>query len=464
MPEFASLTLTEFKQLATTTPSIETLYADYLNWLKQQDANISGFISFCDNTLTSSLTELKTKSKQLPLWGVPVAVKDVILVKNERCTAASKILEHFIAPYDATVVERLKAAGAIIIGKTNLDEFAMGSSTERSAFKPTRNPFDPERVPGGSSGGSAAVVGAGLVPVSLGSDTGGSIRQPAAFCGCYGLKPTYGAVSRFGLMAMASSLDQIGPFARTLEDLRLLFNIIKGFDPKDSTTNRQPIKPVTTVKRIGLPRECFNDLKPDIKNLTLEALKRTGLELIEVNLPTLPYSLACYYLITFAEVSSNLARYDGIRYGLHRETDQTLWAIYKHSRRLGFGSEVIRRIILGTFILSHGYYDAYYLQAQKVRQHLLNDFQRALQTADLLALPTSPILPFRFGEKSDDPLAMYLADIFTVSANLVGLPSLNVPIGLIDNLPIGLQILGGRFEEEKIFTLATQLPNLSNLS
>lgn len=456
MPEFSHLTVAEFKKLAQTTTSIEQLYADYLSWLKSEDTKLQAFLSFSEKTITTTLAKLQKKPKDLPLWGVPIAVKDVILIQGETCTAASKILKDFIAPYNATVIERIYEAGGVVIGKTNLDEFAMGSSTERSAFQATKNPFDPQRVPGGSSGGSAAAVGAGLVPIALGSDTGGSIRQPAAFCNCYGLKPTYGAVSRFGLIAMASSLDQIGPFAGNLEDLILLFNIIKGFDIKDSTSVSHQASNVSRIRRVGLPKECFAELDANIKNLIIEAVDQIGVEIIEVELPSLLYSLACYYLIMPAEVSANLARYDGIRYGL-RANQTALWQTYKQSRYLGLGQEVVRRVMLGTFILSHGYYDAYYLQAQKLRQYIFNDFQRALQTVDLLVLPTSPTLPFRFGEKSTDPISMYLSDIYTVSANLVGLPCLNVPIGFINNLPVGLQILGGRFEEEKIFNLAQRL-------
>ncbi|MCL5258081.1 MAG: Asp-tRNA(Asn)/Glu-tRNA(Gln) amidotransferase subunit GatA [Patescibacteria group bacterium] len=473
MPEFKNLTVSDFKKLFLGGYDLNDFYSTYLDWLKAADEKINGFLYLTEKTVAQSIAEIKTKPKTLPLWGVPVAIKDAILVKSERATSASKILENFIAPYDATVVKKIKAAGGIIVGKTNMDEFAMGSSTENSAFKKTKNPFDPERIPGGSSGGSAAVVGAGLVPLSLGSDTGGSIRQPASFCDVYGLKPTYGAVSRYGLMAMASSLDQIGPFSRRLEDLTAIFDIIRGADPKDSTSQTGPASNQTNLNKIkkklklGLPIECFDDLDPKIKNLILEKIKSTGLEWVEISLNELAQSLACYYLIMPAEASANLARYDGIRYGLSAEADE-IWSVYKKSRRRGFGQEVVRRIILGTFILSHGYYDAYYLKAQKLRQKIFSDFKKALTRVDLILMPTSPSLPFKFEEKTSDPLAMYLSDIYTVSANLAGIPSLNIPIGLIEppertkKLPVGLQVIAGLFEENKIFSFAKILEDANH--
>jgi len=439
---------------------IENFYENYLEWLKEKDKEIKGFLFFTENTIKETLKRLKQLPKNLPLYGVPIAIKDNILVKGEKCTAGSKILENYIAVYDATVIKKIKAAGAVIIGKTNLDEFAMGSSTENSAFFPTLNPFEKNRVPGGSSGGSAAVVGAKLVPIALGSDTGGSIRQPACFCGVYGLKPTYGAVSRYGLIAMASSLDQIGPFANKLEDLILLFEIIKGKDPKDSTSLDFPKEKMTKteIKTIGVPVEFFENLDDKIKNTILKKIQKTNLKIKEVSLKYVKYGIHCYYLIMPAEVSANLARYDGIRYG--KREGEELWEIYKITRKKYLGKEVKRRIILGTFVLSHGYYEAYYLRAQKLRKAIYEDFQKAFKEVDLLISPTSPTLPFKLAEKTTNPIEMYLSDIYTVPINLAGLPAVNVPVEFIDNLPVGLQIIGNLFDEYKIFTLAKILENI----
>ena len=439
---------------------LENFYKNYLDWLKEKDKEIKSFLFFTENIVKETLKELKNKPKNLPLYGIPIAIKDNILVKGERCTAGSKILENYTAVYDATVIKKIKEAGAVIVGKTNLDEFAMGSSTENSAYFPTLNPFDKERVPGGSSGGSAAAVGAKLIPIALGSDTGGSIRQPACFCGIYGLKPTYGAVSRYGLIAMASSLDQIGPLANKLDDLILLFEIIKGRDPKDSTSLEFPKEKMinTEIKTIGLPVEFFENLDESIKNLILEKIKKTNLKIKEVSLKYIKYGIHCYYLIMPAEVSANLARYDGIRYG--KREGKELWEVYKITRRKYLGKEVKRRIILGTFVLSHGYYEAYYLKAQKLRRAIFEDFQKAFKEVDLLISPTSPTLPFKLGEKTENPIEMYLSDIYTVPVNLAGLPALNVPIGFINNLPVGLQIIGNLFDEYKIFALAKILENI----
>lgn len=471
---FKNLTISQIKNYFLEGADVKKFYEDYLSWLKKEDEKIHGFLSLTDDLVWKTVAELKEKPKDLPLWGVPIAIKDVIMVRGEKCTAGSKMLEGFIAPYDASVVKKLKSAGAVIVGKTNLDEFAMGSSTENSAYGPTYNPYDITRVPGGSSGGSAAVVGAGMVPVALGSDTGGSIRQPAGFCGVYGLKPTYGNVSRYGLIAMASSLDQIGPFARNLEDLITVYDVIKGKDPRDSTSAATTnYKLQTTNLKIGLPKEFFEGLDEEIKSLTLAAIEKTGLQTKEVSLPSLPYSLACYYLIMPAEVSANLARFDGIRYGLSEirnskfpglaETKpgmgevRNLWNIYLKSRKNGLGKEVRRRIILGTFILSHGYREAYYGKAQRLRRKIFADFQNAFKEVDLIAGPVSPTLPFKFGDKANDPLAMYLSDIYTVPVNLAYLPGLTMPIGFINNLPVGLQIISNLFEEEKIFELARKI-------
>jgi aspartyl-tRNA(Asn)/glutamyl-tRNA(Gln) amidotransferase subunit A len=371
-----------------------------------------------------------------------------------------KNLENYIAVYDATVIKKLKSAGAVIVGKTNLDEFAMGSSTENSAFFPTLNPFDTQRVPGGSSGGSAAAVGAGIVPVALGSDTGGSIRQPAGFCGVYGLKPTYSSVSRYGLIAMASSLDQIGPLARNLDDLILVFRIIRGQDPLDSTSQIY-LEKIKKVKKIGVPQEVFGlGMEKEVQEVFEKFLDKikTKYEIKKISLPFLPYSLPTYYLVMTAEVSSNLARYDGIRYGLSYET-QNLLEKYLNSRELGFGEEVKRRILLGTFVLSHGYYEAYYLKALKVRKLIFDDFQKAFQDVDLILMPTSPSLPFKLGEKTDDPLQMYLSDIFTVPINLAYLPALTFNIGFSQNLPVGAQIISNLFEEETLFQFLKEIEN-----
>ncbi len=449
--DFKNLTIAEIKKILEKT-DLEDFYHHYFEFLKEEDKKIKGFLFFTEKLVFETIKELKNRDRNLPLWGVPIAIKDNILVKGERCTAGSKILENYIAPYDATVIEKLKMAGAVIVGKTNLDEFAMGSSTENSAFFPTVNPFDPQKVPGGSSGGSAALVGAGLVPIALGSDTGGSIRQPAGFCGIYGLKPTYSAVSRYGLIAMASSLDQIGPLAKNLDDLILVFRIIRGQDEKDSTSQNY-LEKNKKIKIVGVPEEVFAlGLDEEVKNVFESFLEKIEekFEIKKISLPSLPYALPTYYLIMTAEVSSNLARYDGIRYGFSFKTDNLLEK-YLNSRELGFGPEVKRRILLGTFVLSHGYYEAYYLKALKVRQFIFQDFQKAFQEVDLILMPTSPTPAFKLGEKITDPLSMYLADIFTVPINLAYLPALAFNIGFSQNLPIGAQIVGNLFEEEILF-------------
>lgn len=459
---FKNLTIKEFKNLVLNN-NLFDVYEKYFEFLKAEDINLKSFLFFTEDLTFKLLEELENKDKELPLWGVPLAVKDNILVKGVRCTAGSKILENYVAVYDATVIEKLKEAGAVIIGKTNLDEFAMGSSTENSAYFPTLNPFDHTRVPGGSSGGSAAAVGGGLVPIALGSDTGGSIRQPAGFCGVYGLKPTYSAVSRYGLIAMASSLDVIGPFARKLEDIELIFKIIRGRDVKDSTTqNYQPR--IKEVKKIGIPKEVFEmGVDERIKNILekfLDELKTKKYEIKKISLPSLPYALPTYYIVMTAEVSSNLARYDGIKYGFTYET-QDLWEKYFKSREYGLGDEVKRRILLGTFVLSYGYYDAYYKQALKARRFIFEDFQKAFKEVDLILLPTSPTLPFKLGEKTEDPLAMYLSDIFTVPINLAYLPALSFNLGFAEEngkkLPVGFQLVANLFEEETIFNFLKEI-------
>ena len=401
-----------------------------------------------------------------PLAGVPVALKSNMCKRGLRTTASSKILEHFVAPYDATVVERLEAAGAVIVGNTNCDEFAMGSSNENSAFGPVRNPWRTDATPGGSSGGSAAAVAARCVPLALGSDTGGSIRQPAAFCGVVGLKPTYGRVSRYGLLAFASSLDQIGPVTRTVADAALALSVLAGPDPRDSTAAAEPVPEYLeslngNVKgiRIGVPRAVLSGVDDAVRTVfdgALETLRGLGATLVDVELPHARSAIPAYYLVCTAEASSNLARYDGVKYGFRSPAarEGTIKAMYSKTRDEGFGTEVKRRIMLGTYVLSAGYYDAFYLKAQQVRTLLRRDYERAFESCDVVAMPTSPTPPFRLGEKTDDPLQMYLADVFTVSANLAGLPGISIPAGFAGALPIGFQLIGRMFDEAAILRIA----------
>ncbi len=403
-----------------------------------------------------------------PLLGVPIALKDLICMKDTRTTCASHILENFVSPYDATVVQRLKEAGAVLIGKTNMDEFAMGSSNENSYFHVTRNPWDLNRVPGGSSGGSGAAVAVNECMGALGSDTGGSIRQPAAFCGVTGLKPTYGRVSRFGLVAFASSFDQIGPMTKTAEDAAILLNVIGGHDPMDTTSADVPLPDFTAalandVKglKIGIPKEYFaGGLDADVEKAVREAIRHLeslGMQTVEVSLPHTEYAVATYYILTCAEASANLSRYDGVKYGFRSEHSENLMDMYTHTREEGFGEEVKRRILLGTFVLSSGYYDAYYLKGQKVRTLIKQDFEEAYKKCDLIAGPIAPAPAFKQGEKLDDPLQMYLSDIFTISANLAGIPAMSIPCGQSqDNLPIGLQLMGKHFDEATLLNVAHQ--------
>jgi len=403
-----------------------------------------------------------------PVAGIPLALKDVICTRGVRTTCGSRILENFIPPYDGTAVEKLKSAGAIFLGKANMDEFAMGSSTENSGFGPTRNPWDLDRVPGGSSGGSAAAVAANLCAGALGTDTGGSIRQPASFCGVVGLKPTYGRISRFGLVAFASSLDQIGPITKDVEDAPLLLQVLAGHDPRDSTsinmpvpdylaTMREPIKGL----RLGIPKEYFVEgMHPDVETVVRAAIRKCaelGAEIVDVSLPHTEYGVAAYYIIAPAEASSNLARYDGVKYGLRVPDARDLLAMYRRSRSEGFGPEVKRRIMLGTYVLSAGYYDAYYRKASQVRTLIRQDFLNAFEQCDALLAPVAPIPAFKIGEKSDDPLQMYLSDVLTLPASLAGIPGLSVPCGFSgEGLPIGLQILGPHLREDLIIRIAYQ--------
>jgi aspartyl-tRNA(Asn)/glutamyl-tRNA(Gln) amidotransferase subunit A len=404
-----------------------------------------------------------------PLAGVPVGIKDVMVTRGVRTTAGSKILENFVPPYDCTAVARLEAAGAIVLGKMNCDEFAMGSSNENSAYGPVRNPRDKSRVPGGSSGGSAAAVAAGTAVATLGSDTGGSIRQPASFCGVVGLMPTYGRVSRYGLIAFASSLDHIGPLTKTVKDAAILLGVIAGRDPLDSTSADVPVpdyvadlaKPVSGLK-IGVPKEYFGEGLDAEVRAAVEAgigkLLSAGCEIIPISLPHTAYAIPAYYIIATAEASANLARYDGVRYGYRAKSARTLSDMYRKSRDEAFGAEVKRRIMLGTYALSSGYYDAYYLKAQRVRTLLTRDFEAAFEKVDAIVTPTAPTPAFRLGEKADDPLSMYLADIYTVIADLAGVPGISVPCGKTKSgLPIGLQVLGRHFDESTILRVAASV-------
>ena len=449
-----------------------------LRTIAQRDGELNAYISLMADTALEKAREVDERAKRGdalgPLAGIPVAVKDLICTKGARTTCGSRMLESFVPPYDATVIGKLKAADAVLIGKTNMDEFGMGSSTETSHFGPTRNPHDPSRVPGGSSGGSAAALASDEAILALGSDTGGSIRQPASFCGVVGLKPTYGRVSRFGLVAYASSLDQIGPMARNVRDCALLMGILAGYDPKDSTSVDAEVPDYTGTldqgiagMRIGLPKECYGrGLDEAVKSAVLgmvEHLKASGAQVSEVSLPHTEVAIATYYILAMAEASANLARYDGVKYGFRAEGTKDLSDMYCRTRSEGFGDEVKRRIMLGTYTLSAGYYDAYYRKAQKVRTLIARDFEQALEPCDVLITPTSPTVAFKLGEKLDDPLQMYLSDIYTISANLAGVPALSAPCGVSpEGLPIGLQIFGRPFEEGTVLRAAYSVERVLN--
>ncbi len=445
---------------------------DCLDQIQRVDTTIHAFLSHdaadalaqadaADQQLASGTTHA-----QKPLLGIPIAIKDVLAVKNQPLNCGSKILGKFISPYDATAIEKLKAAGAIVFGRLNMDEFAMGSSTENSAFGVTRNPWDTTRIPGGSSGGSAAAVAAQECLASLGTDTGGSIRQPAALCGCVGLKPTYGRISRYGLVAFASSLDQIGPFTKDVRDTATLLEVMSGVDHRDSTSVPQPVPNYAAALngeirglKLGLPREyMIGGMNPEVSaavQAAVKQLEKLGAEIVEISLPHTDYAVATYYIVATAEASANLARFDGIRYGARVEgADPT--DLYCRTRGAGFGAEVKRRIILGTYVLSSGYYDAFYLRAQKVRTLIRQDFLKAFEKVDAIVTPTTPTPAFKIGEKSDDPLQMYLSDIFTISCNLAGIPGISIPCGFTTNpkLPVGLQLLGKPFGEETILKIA----------
>jgi aspartyl-tRNA(Asn)/glutamyl-tRNA(Gln) amidotransferase subunit A len=436
----------------------------YLARIERLEPRVHAFIRLNPNVQAEAVAVARrlAAGEELPLAGVPVAIKDNLCTKGLPTTCASRILEHFTPPYSATVVEKLRQAGAVVLGKTNLDEFAMGSSTEYSAFGPTRNPWDLERVPGGTSGGSAAALAADFAPLALGTDTGGSVRQPAALCGVYGFKPTYGRISRYGVVAHASSLDQVGTMARSLEDLALLTDALCGPDPLDSTSLSVQSKFREALAEpaeftVGIVREAFGSGNSEGVNAACEnfrrVLERRGVRFVEVSIPSLRYALATYYLVDTSEISSNLARYDGTLYGL-RVAGADVGDTMMRSREAGLGPEVKRRILMGTFALSAGYYEAYYGKALRARAKLRADFDAAFARADLLLTPTSPTPAFRLGDKLSDPLSMYLADLDTVAVNLAGLPALSVPSGFEGGLPVGVQIIAGPLQDEKVFTLA----------
>jgi aspartyl-tRNA(Asn)/glutamyl-tRNA(Gln) amidotransferase subunit A len=469
------------KGIAAKEFTVTTVINSLFERIKLIEPKVDAYLTLCEK---DALAQAKIMDERIEkgetlgyLGGVPIAIKDNMCTDGLKTTCASKMLGDFIPPYDATVIKKLKESDAIIIGKTNMDEFAMGSSTENSAFKITRNPWDLERVPGGSSGGSGAAVGAGMVPIALGSDTGGSVRQPAAFCGVVGLKPTYGLVSRFGLIAFGSSLDQIGTFSKTVVDSALTLEVIQGEDLLDSTSVKQEITKdyLNSINngvrgmKIGIPKEFFQsgldeEIAASIKE-SIEHLKKLGAEVSEMSLPITQEGLSAYYIISSAEASSNLARFDGIRYGYRPKEFEKIDELIELSRTEAFGDEVKRRIMLGTYALSSGYYDAYYNRAQKLRLKIREQFKTAFEKYDIILSPTSPVLPFKCGEKSDNPLEMYLADIYTININLAGLPALSLPCGFSKSgLPIGLQLIGPHYGEEKIFITAYALEQELNLN
>ncbi len=468
--QLKDLTLAQMRHMLDSgeTTSVE-LTRVCLERIKATDDQLNAFITLCEDealVAAAAADERLAAGDAQPFTGIPLAVKDIFNTLDVRTTCASKILDNYISPYDATTVAKLKEQGAVIVGKLNMDEFAMGSSNENSAAGSVRNPWNLNCVPGGSSGGSAATVAARQVLASLGTDTGGSIRQPAALCGVVGLKPTYGRVSRYGVVSYASSLDQVGPFATNVEDCAMLLGAIAGYDPADSTSVDTPVPDYSATlkdgvkgKKIGLPKEYFIEgLDPQVKQAidkAIDAYKELGAEIVEVELPHTSYAVACYYLLATAEASSNLARYDGVRYGVRKDNGEGLIQMYQQSRAAGFGTEVKRRIMLGTYALSSGYYDAYYLKAQKVRTLIRQDFLKAFEQVDLLLTPVAPTPAFKLGEKTDDPLQMYLCDIFTIPVNLAGTCAMSLPCGLSEEgLPIGVQLIGKPFEEAELLQAA----------
>ena len=468
--ELHNLTIHELKEkLKRREISARELTLEFIKRIERVEKDIHSFITLTKDDALKQAEDIDNKikaGKDLPLLGIPLAIKDLICIRGVRTTCGSKILSNYIPPYDATVIKKLSDSGAVFLGKLNMDEFAMGSSTETSHFGVTRNPWNLDVIPGGSSGGSAASVSADECAGSLGSDTGGSIRQPASMCGITGLKPTYGRVSRFGLVAFASSLDQIGPMTKDVTDTAILMNVISGRDPLDSTSADLPVPDFTksllnNVKglKIGIPKEYFvegmdGDVEKSVRD-AVELFKKLGAEIKEVSLPHTDYAVSAYYVIAPAEASSNLARYDGVKYGYRTDNSKNLLSMYKKTREEGFGAEVKRRIMLGTYTLSSGYYDAYYLKAQKVRTLIKKDFDDAFKNCDILITPTAPTSAFKIGEKFDNPIQMYLSDIFTISVNLAGVPAISIPCGFSkDGLPIGLQIIGRHFDEETIIRAA----------
>jgi aspartyl-tRNA(Asn)/glutamyl-tRNA(Gln) amidotransferase subunit A len=440
----------------------------YLDRIKTLDPQLNSFITVtAEQALNAAkkADELRAKGKAGQLTGMPIAQKDIFCTDGVKTTCGSRMLENFIAPYDATVIEKFNAEGYVMLGKTNMDEFAMGSSNETSYFGTVKNPWNLAYVPGGSSGGSAAAIAAGLAPGATGTDTGGSIRQPAALCNITGIKPTYGRVSRYGMIAFASSLDQGGPFAKTAEDCAILLNTMAGFDTRDSTSINEPVPDYTTTLndsikglRIGLPKEFFSEgLNSDVAKVIETAIKeyeKLGVIFKEISLPNMSLSAPAYYVIAPAECSSNLARFDGVRYGYRCQNPKDLEDLYKRSRSEGFGSEVKRRIMIGTYALSAGYFDAYYLKAQRIRRLIRDDFMRAFDEVDVILSPTAPTPPFKIGEKMDDPISMYLSDIYTIAVNLAGLPGMSLPAGFVNGLPIGMQLIGNLFGEAKLLNTA----------
>jgi aspartyl-tRNA(Asn)/glutamyl-tRNA(Gln) amidotransferase subunit A len=450
--------------------SSEELTKSFLQRIKQYDAELNSFITVSeDHALAQARAadELIAKGSSSVLTGIPLAQKDIFCTNGIKTTCGSKMLDNFIAPYDATVIHHFNQAGAVMLGKTNMDEFAMGSSNETSFYGSVKNPWDTTTVPGGSSGGSAAAVAARLAPAATGTDTGGSIRQPAALCGLTGLKPTYGRVSRYGMIAFASSLDQAGTFTQTAEDSALMLNVMSGFDEKDSTSVDKDVpdytanlsQPLNGLK-IGLPKEYFGEgLNADVAKVVEEAIaeyKKMGAEIVDISLPNSHLSVPAYYVIAPAECSSNLSRFDGVRFGYRCEDPKDLEDMYKRSRGEGFGEEVKRRIMIGAYVLSAGYYDAYYLKAQKIRRLISDDFKAAFEKVDVIMGPTSPEVAFKAGEKSDDPVSMYLSDIYTIATNLAGLPGMSVPCGFSNKMPVGLQIIGNYFDESRLLNIAHQ--------
>lgn len=469
--DITELTVHELqKKLKNKEITVSEITQSYINRINEKEKEVDAFITTLTDEAISKSKDIQKKIETGEIKGqyagIPIGIKDNICIKGIRTTSASKMLENFISPYDATVIEKLKKENMIDLGKLNMDEFAMGGSTEYSYFKKTKNPWNLNKVPGGSSGGSAAAVASNMVPWALGSDTGGSIRQPASFCGVVGLKPTYGLVSRYGLVAFASSLDQIGPITKDVEDSAILLNLIAGYDEKDTTSENMPKKDYTKclkndVKglKIGVPKEFFGEgineeVKQTLEN-TIQEYKNMGAEIEEFSLDISKYALATYYIIACAEASSNLGRFDGVRYGYRTQEYKDLKELYKKSRSEGFGEEVKRRIILGTYVLSSGYYDAYYKKAQQVRTLVISEFNKAFEKYDVILTPTSPTVAFDIGSKSDNPLEMYLADICTVSVNVAGLPGISIPVGVDkQGMPIGMQLIGNRFKEETILNAA----------